>query len=95
MKPGLSTRDRTILAIHTVAALGLGTAAYMDTSSDADGMGGLARVVILIIVGLWMAGVVVSAATARFAIVEKRLRTLVVTMGPVAGVLALVIFARV
>ena len=92
-KPRLSTIDRVILALHTLTAIGLGTAGFID-SSGSDGMADLARAVLAILTGLWLAGILVSGLLARYAIVRRWLRTAVVALGPAIGVVVLILYAR-
>ncbi|MDH3518734.1 MAG: hypothetical protein OEM66_07400 [Acidimicrobiia bacterium] len=92
-KPRLSTLDRIILGMHTIIAVGLGTAGFID-SSGSDGMADLARAVLAILIGLWLAGILISGLLARYAIVHKWLRTAVVALGPAIAVVALILYAR-
>lgn len=92
-QPPLGKAPRAILALHVVLALGLGIAGLLDISGS-DGMAGLARVVVLLLVGVWLVGVVASGLLARFAMAHVWLRIAVVSLGPVVALVGLVLFAR-
>ncbi len=92
-KPPLGNAPRVILALHVVLALGLAIAGLHDISGS-DGMAGLARLVVLLLVGVWLVGVVVSGLLARFATTHVWLRIAVVSLGPLVALMGLVLFAR-
>jgi hypothetical protein len=83
-RPKLSTIDRAILAVHGLVAGVVGVVAFVG-ANDPD-WGGLQRLVIVMVIGLWAAGIVAVGLVARL-ITHRWARALVLVAGPFIGIL--------
>lgn len=83
----LSTLDRSILALHGLAAGIVGVIAFLG-ANDPD-WGDLQRIVILMLIGLWVAGIVAMSFVVRL-VKSQWIRTAILLGGPFIGIVLLV-----
>jgi hypothetical protein len=83
----LSRLDTTIIALHAVVAFGVGVIGFFQV--DDPGFRDLQRLVILMMIGLWAAGIVATAVIARL-IANQWARAAVLLVGPFVGIVLLV-----
>ena len=85
----LSNVDRAILALHALVAGVVGVIAFVGANDP--GWGDLQRLVVVMLISLWAAGIVAMAVLARM--VNNRWgRTLILLAGPFVGIAA--VFGR-
>lgn len=87
--PSLSSIDRAILALHGLAAGVIGVVAFIS-ANDPD-FGDLQRIVIVMLVGLWGAGIVATGYVARM-VRNAWGRAALLLAGPFIGIL--LVFGR-
>ncbi|MDH3306892.1 MAG: hypothetical protein OEO77_05180 [Acidimicrobiia bacterium] len=85
----LSTCEQSILAVHGLVAGIVGTVGFLGANDP--GWGDLQRLVILMLIGLWMAGIVAMGLIARL-FANKWARAMILLGGPVIGIA--IVFGR-
>lgn len=79
----LSTIDRTILSVHGLAAAVVGIVGLIGANDPS--WGDLQRFVIVMLIGMWVAGIVVMGLVARF-VPNQWARTVILLAGPFIGI---------
>ncbi len=79
----LSTFDRSILALHGLVAGVVGTVGILGANDP--GWGDLQRLVVVMLIGLWVAGIVVVGLIARL-FTNKWARAVILLAGPFTGI---------
>ena len=83
----LSKLENAIIALHAVFACGVGVVGFLQANDP--GFGDLQRLVILMMIGLWAAGIVAMAVIARL-IANQWVRIAVLLVGPFVGIVLIV-----
>lgn len=92
-KPPLSILVLVLLALHALGAFTIGIVGIVQ-STGSDGFGDLALVVSILLAALWLAGTVLSWAIARYLLTKQWVRVVFVIIGPLLGMVVLVLVAR-
>lgn len=92
-RPPLAPYHYLILGIQLAIAVAIGTTSIVS-GSNADGFGDLVLVVGLLMMSLWIAGVVLAWAVARYFVTSPWIRSGIVLGVPGLGVTVFILLAR-
>jgi predicted transporter len=81
-RPSLSTGQRIIVALHAMLAGAFFVTGGIDSGGGGDGFSDLARIAVLIIVGLYVLATVTVTATARYFVSASFIRYALIALGP-------------
>jgi hypothetical protein len=80
-KPSLSRSQRLILAFHIALALVFVATGFFDTSGG-DGFADLARLLLVLLAGIYLLAVATIAAISRYLVSGAALRSALLLLGP-------------
>jgi hypothetical protein len=86
-RPPLTTIDRAILTLHGLTAAVVGVIAVFSVNGPE--FGGLQRIVIVMMIGLWAGGIMVMAVIARL-FSREWVRVAILVAGPFIGIVFVV-----
>ncbi len=86
-RPPLTTIDKAILTLHGLTAAVVGVIALFSVTDPE--FGGLQRIVIVMMIGMWAGGILVMAAIARL-FSRESVRVAILLAGPFIGIVFLI-----
>lgn len=92
-RPPLSTGQRIVVVLHVMLAGAFFVSGSVD-SAGGDGFSDLARLIVLLIVGLYLLATATVTAAARYLMSGSAVRYALIALGPPALMAVAVLFVR-